>query len=202
MDEEKKGYGLLDYVVTLVLVVLNLAAFALEGMVGSSEDAGTLLRLGAWYTPFVCQGQYFRFVSSMFLHIGINHLSNNMLSLAVLGHFLEPRIGHLRLFFIFMAGGMLGNLTDLVWDLATGDNAVSAGASGGICALLGAITWLVLFRREKVRELTLPRLGLALVCLVVGSLAEPNVDVVAHIGGFVGGFAVCALSFAGDKGIV
>ncbi len=193
---------LLSCQVTLLLLVMNLACFVLEELLGSSEDGQTLIFMGAFYTPLVQVGQFYRIISCMFLHIGISHLMNNMIALVALGSYLESKIGHLRFLFIYLLGGIAGNLTDYVLDILSGTYAVSAGASGGLYALFGALVFLVLFRRSLVREISLMRLVLALVCLAVGTMSEPNVDVAAHAGGFVGGFVVCALSFFGDKRIV
>ena len=202
MDEGNRTDQLLACRITAVLVAVNLACFALEEIIGSSGDTGTLLSMGAWCMPLVQAGQYYRFLTSMCLHAGIKHLMSNMISLTVLGHFLEVKIGHLRFGLIYFLGGFAGNLADLIQDSFTGEDVVSVGASGGIYALFGALAFLVLFRRHMVKEISLLRLLLALACLASGTLGEPGVDVMAHAGGFVGGFVVCALLFFRDKGIV
>ena len=184
------------YAVTLFLIAANVACFVLELVRGGSEDGQMLLMLGAAYAPYIMEGELYRLLCSMFLHFGITHLGNNMIALWALGSYLEPKVGHIRLFVIYLLGGLAGNLASFAWELFTGDFAVSVGASGGVFALFGCVLSLFLFRREYVRELSLVRMLLALGFLVAGSF-EADINVAAHIGGLAGGWlagTVCLAS--------
>ena len=177
--------------VTVILIIANVLCFAGEMLLGGSEDAQILLEMGASYFPLVADGEVYRLFTCMFLHFGITHLMNNMIALGALGSFLEPKAGHVRFLLTYLIGG--------IW--LTREYTVSVGASGGVFALFGCLLFLFLFRRNTVRELSFVRMVLALICLFAGSF-EANVDMMAHLGGFVGGFAVTALKSPANKGIV
>ena len=71
--------------VTVVLILINFLVFAVVEFTGGSEDTMHMLQCGAAYTPSIIQGEYYRIFTSMFLHFGMQHLTNNMLVLFVLG---------------------------------------------------------------------------------------------------------------------
>lgn len=178
--------------VTVLLIAANVLCFVAEILHGGSENTQTLLDMGASFLPLIAGGEYYRLFTCMFLHFGITHLMNNMIALGALGSFLEPKVGNIRLLLVYLIGGVFGNVVSVGWDWLTGDYAVSVGASGGVFALFGCVFYLFLFQREKVRELSLVRMVLALGFLFAGSF-EAGVDAVAHLGGLVGGFLVSAL---------
>ena len=175
--------------VTVILIIANVLCFAGEMLLGGSEDAQILLEMGASYFPLVADGEVYRLFTCMFLHFGITHLMNNMIALGALGSFLEPKAGHVRFLLTYLIGGIFGNVLSTGWEWLTGEYTVSVGASGGVFALFGCLLFLFLFRRNTVRELSFVRMVLALICLFAGSF-EANVDMMAHLGGFAGGFAV------------
>ena len=103
-----------------------------------------MLQCGAAYTPAIMQGEYYRIFTSMFLHFGPQHLGNNMLVLFVLGGRLERTVGKLKYLLIYLLGGMGGNLLCLFLELDSADFAVSAGASGAVFAVMGAMIYAVI----------------------------------------------------------
>ena len=163
-------------IVTYVLIGLNAAAFLLSEVMGGSQDQGVMLKLGAAYTPYILDGQIWRLFTSMFLHFGITHLTSNMIVM----------LGHLRFLLLYLVGGLFGNVCSVIADVAGGSESVSAGASGAVFALLGAIVILYLFRRDIFRiPVTRVIFGLAL-ALLPGFYTE-GIDLVAHVGGLVAG---------------
>ena len=82
-------------VVNWCLIALNIVFFLFLETVGSSEDADTMLRYGAEFTPYVIEGkEYWRLLTSMFMHFGIDHIANNMIVLFMIGDNLERALGH------------------------------------------------------------------------------------------------------------
>ena len=97
--------------VTAGLIFLNILAFVIVEITGSSQNTMHMLDWGAAYTPMIVQGgEYYRLFTCMFLHFGIEHLLNNMLVLFVLGSRLEQAIGKIRFLLIYLLGGLLGNV--------------------------------------------------------------------------------------------
>ena len=130
--------------VTVSLILINILVFLAVELTGGSEDTMHMLQCGAGYTPAIIQGEYYRIFTSMFLHFGPQHLGNNMLVLFVLGGRLERTVGKPKYLLIYLLGGMGGNLLCIFLELDSGDFAVSAGASGAVFAVMGAMIYAVI----------------------------------------------------------
>ena len=173
-------------IVTYVLVGLNAAAFLVSEVMGGSQDQEIMLKLGAAYTPYILDGQIWRLLTSMFLHFGITHLTSNMIVLAALGENLEKMLGHVRYLVLYLIGGLCGNVCSVIADLASGSSSVSAGASGAVFALLGAIVILYLFRRDIFR-IPVSRVIFGLALALLPGVYNEGIDLIAHVGGLVAG---------------
>ena len=129
-----------EAVCTVGLIVVNIAVFLILSLFGDTENAYFMLEHGAMYDPAIIEGhEYYRILTSMFLHFGIQHLLNNMVLLGALGWNLELEIGRVRFLIIYFGSGIMGNLLSLFWDVSRGESVVSAGASGAIFGLMGAL---------------------------------------------------------------
>ena len=126
----------------------------------------------------------------MFLHFGISHLFNNMLLLLFVGDYLEKTVGKPVYLAVYMLGGLAGNLCSYRYEIAQGRAVVSAGASGAIFAVLGAIVVLLILNKGRLEDLSLRRVCLMVVLTLLVGIQSSNVDNYAHIGGFIGGMAV------------
>ncbi len=179
--------------VNLAIVGINILIYILPGFFGESAR-DLLLREGAAYTPLIVwAGQYYRLFTSMFLHFSVSHLLNNMFILFFLGDELERFAGKLRYLVIYLGGGLIGNLVSMAWDLHTGEAAMSAGASGAIFAVIGALVAMVLLNRGRVPHYTQRRMFLMAALCVLQGLTSAGVDNAAHIGGIAGGFLLALL---------
>ena len=135
--------------VTAGLILLNILVFLIVEFTGSSQNTMHMLDCGAAFTPMIIQvGEYYRLFTCMFLHFGIEHLLNNMLVLFVLGSRLEQAIGKIKFLLIYLIGGVLGNVISLLIELRTQDFAVSAGASGAVFAVMGAMIYIVIRNKD------------------------------------------------------
>lgn len=189
-----------EAVCTVGLIVVNVAVFMIMTMFGDTEDAVFMLQHGAMYEPFVIeQHEYYRMFTCLFLHFGIDHLLNNMVMLGALGWNLEQEIGRVRFLVIYFVSGIAGNILSLFYDLSTGNPAVSAGASGAIFGLMGALLYVVILNRGRLGRLS----GRGMLIMVALSLyfgfASSGVDNLAHIGGLVSGFILAALLYRKKK---
>ena len=129
----------LSSMVTAVLILINCAVFLLETLAGGSTKTEVALKFGAQYEPLIRQGQYYRLFTAMFLHFGLAHLANNMICMLFIGDMVETAVGPVRYLVVCLGGGLLGNLCSMWWELRTGRFAFSAGASGCVFALIGAM---------------------------------------------------------------
>ena len=115
----------------LLMVVINIVVFIVLEIMGSTTDTLFMVRHGAMYEPLVTQqGEYYRLFTCMFLHFGVQHLFYNMLLLIFVGDMLEKVAGKVRYLFIYLGGGLMGNVLSMAVAERTGNFAVSAGASG------------------------------------------------------------------------
>ena len=174
---------------TWLLLTANAAWWLVAELLGSTRDPASLLDFGANHGPLVAGGEYWRLLSSVFLHIGIMHLMLNSLGLLIYGMLLERAFGSLRFVLIYVAAGLAGSTASFV----ANPMAISAGASGAIFGLLGALAACFLTGRgPQGRGSRRDAVGIAI--LVAISLAygfvTPGIDNWAHIGGLAMGFAL------------
>ena len=178
----------------LVIVLINCLVFLVLSILGDPGNGSFMLQYGADYAPFVLEkGEYFRLFTSMFLHFSLQHLAYNMLMLIFMGDILEKHVGKLRYLAIYLGGGLAGNLLSVFWAWHTQSYAISAGASGAIFAVTGALLFYVLFRKNRIPELSGKRLVLLIVLNVLEGITAQGIDNLAHIGGLAGGFLLTAL---------
>ena len=194
MEELKKE--LRKEPVTAVLLLLNIIIFLITDFTGGTDNTIHMLECGAAYPPFILEnGEYYRLFTSMFLHFSIEHLANNMLVLFVLGQRLEPVIGKIRFLLIYFLGGIGGNLISLAFDIKGGNYAVSAGASGAVFAVMGAMIWVVIRNRGRLQDLsTRQMLVMAAFSLYFG-FASSGVDNAAHVGGMLCGILLAVFLY-------
>lgn len=179
----------------LLMVAVNIAVFVVLTFMGNTEDALFMFNHGACYTPSVQSGEYYRLFTSMFLHFGLYHIVNNMVCLIFLGDYLETIVGPVKYLIIYLAGGLAGNLLSMAIETQTGHYAVSAGASGAIFAVVGALLYIVLRNRGRVGAMTVHRMGIMVVLSVLQGFTDVGTDNAAHIGGLLGGFVLAVLLY-------
>ena len=140
---------------TVLLVLVNVIVFLVLSMQGMTEDAEFLLRHGAMYVPYVAEGgEVYRLFTCMFLHFGFEHLMNNMIVLLIVGWNLEQTVGKIKYLIIYMASGLCGNIISAIWDISAGEYAVSAGASGAVFGLIGALLYVAIRNRGNIGEIS------------------------------------------------
>lgn len=125
-------------------------------------------------------GEWYRLVTAGFLHFGILHLGVNMWSLWILGRAAEQYAGRLKFGVIYGVSLLAGSLGSLVLE----PTALSAGASGAIFGLLGAL--FLMFRAEGVPFSQSPLLNVLILNVII-TFVGSNISIGAHLGGLVGG---------------
>lgn len=181
-------------VCTIGLIVINVGIFLVFMLLGRSEDTMFMMEHGAMYEPYVVEGhEYYRIVTSMFLHFGMNHLMNNMVMLGALGWNLEIETGKIRFLLIYFLSGIGGNVCSLLMNQFLGRNVVSAGASGAVFGLMGALVFVVIRNKGRVGRLNRRGILLMVVLSLYFGMTSTGVDNMAHIGGLVCGFLLEAI---------
>jgi len=160
--------------VTAGLLVANVVMHVLV-----QQDPWLLARFGNRRTAIVA-GQYYRLLTTAFVHVSWTHLAVNCLSLAFLGMLVESILGRARFITLYLLCALGGSVATLVAGPSS-----TAGASGAVFGVMGA-AWILLRRRGLD---TGPLVGVIAVNLLV-SLAMPQIDWVAHVGGLVTGIVI------------
>lgn len=182
--------------VTAGLILLNILVFLAVEFTGSSQNTMHMLDCGAAYTPMIVQGgEYYRLFTCMFLHFGIEHLLNNMLVLFVLGSRLERVIGKIKFLLIYLLGGVLGNVISLYLELHAQNFAVSAGASGAVFAVMGAMIYIVIRNKGRLGDLSMRQILIMAAFSLYFGFASTGVDNTAHVAGMVSGFLLAVLLY-------
>ena len=175
--------------VTLALIAVNVVVFLLTAASGAGVATGngrsSVYDHFALIPALVAHGDWYRLVSSMFLHYGILHIGFNMWALYVIGTPLEGMLGRSRFAALYFLSGIGGGILSF----STGQVLTpAAGASGAIFGIFGA--FFVILRRRNLE--TGGILGLIVVNLVL-SFTFANIDWRGHVGGLVTGAAVGAV---------
>jgi len=177
-------------VVTYVLLVGIGIAFLLELLLGGSTNTRTLYLMGAQVNSEIANGDYWRLLTAMFLHIGPMHLAFNAFALYSLGADLERYYGSVRFALIYFLSGLIGGVLYFVIGPL---NVLSAGASGAIFGLIGAELAYIVTNRKLFGSMGRQRLTnlvfLLGVNLVLGFTVS-GINNIVHIGGFLGGLGL------------
>ncbi|MCI5868165.1 MAG: rhomboid family intramembrane serine protease [Dorea sp.] len=181
---------------TVILVAINVVVFLLLSLKGMTEDGMFLLQHGAMYVPYITEkGEYYRIFTSMFLHFGFDHLLNNMVVLAAVGWNLEYELGGLKFLILYLLSGLGGNVLSAWWDIRMGEYAISAGASGAIFGVIGALLYVAIRNKGRIGDIS----GRGILFMIALSLyygfSSGGVDNMAHIGGLAAGFVLSVLLY-------
>ena len=178
------------------LIVVNFVVLIMMARQSDSLFMPTpevLLKFGAKDLPALVHGEYWRFFTPIFVHIGLLHFFFNSMGLYYVGYHLETILGAGWFFAIYLVAGILGNISSATFSVA-----VSAGASGALFGLLGAGFTLERLVRDKIQRLTgrRPRqtvyASMVVINLIFGFLV-PGIDNAAHLGGMVAGIVVALI---------
>lgn len=199
LGEESQAVKYFIPLLTYVLIGMNLTYFILMVLAGlhlfpnpveGSIDQRVLIDFGAKVNSLIQAGEVWRLLTSTFIHIGIVHLTFNLYALWALGPLTEESMGHRRFLLIYILSGLGGSVSSFIFSPV-----LSAGASGAIFGLLGAL----LYYSYKRPALWKTGLGMNLVVVILVNLGfgfvQPGIDNFAHLGGLITGATSCVLLF-------
>ncbi|MDA1257318.1 MAG: rhomboid family intramembrane serine protease [Chloroflexi bacterium] len=167
------------------VLAINVVYFLVLEAAGGSESVEVLIDYGAKYGPGIADGEYWRLILPVFMHIGAFHLIANSIGLLVFGGIVERSYGWRAFLAIYLTAGVAGNVASY----AAGPT-VGAGASGAIFGMLGAFAVYLYFNRTLLGSSARGSLGgLAFIIAInIGfGLTTTGVDNWAHFGGLVAG---------------
>lgn len=180
--------------VTNQIVALNVAMFVLMGCLGAgwlqTASMQPYFDFGANNGAATTDGEWWRLLTSMLVHYGIMHLFFNMWALFQAGHFVEKLLGRWPYALTYLGAGLAGGFASIAWH---GDKSWSAGASGAVFGVYGAIFGYMLRQKTALpasiyQSLLKSTLTFAGYNILFG-VAQRGVDNAAHVGGMLGGIA-------------
>ena len=168
--------SLLIGIITILIILMYLLG-------NGATDIKTLYNFGA----LVKDGNPLRLFTSIFLHIGILHYLMNVWALKLLGEQVEKFYGHIKVLLIFIYSGVVGNLLSLI---LMDSNVISAGASGAIFGLMGAILYFAINQRTYMGEALKKEILPVIIINILLGFMVTGINMYAHIGGLIGGMLI------------
>jgi rhomboid protease GluP len=182
--------------ITPVLIGLNVLVFVAMGLAGVGwfePDPEQMVAWGADFWPLTTGGEWWRLLTSAFLHFGVIHLAMNMWALGSAGVMVEKLYGNVFYLAIYLFGAVASGLAATWWDAG----AISAGASGAVFAVYGALLAYLLFQPDSFPKSAAHSL-LSSTLVFVGynvfyGLSHAGISNSAHLGGLASGFLLGAI---------
>ena len=181
-----------DYA-TKALVAANILVFGAAGLAGAGFFVPNVQVLQAWGTnfgPLTTDGQWWRLVTSLFLHFGVFHLALNMWALYVGGRLAERLFGSSAFALLYFAAGIGGSLSSLLWNPAVN----SAGASGAIFGVYGAMLAFFLRKHSAIPASIMSQQRWSGITFIgfnlMNGFSHAGIDNAAHVGGLSVGFVM------------
>ncbi|MCD6508271.1 rhomboid family intramembrane serine protease [Candidatus Poribacteria bacterium] len=175
--------------ITIWIIAINFLIWLAMTGAGGSTKAPVLIKFGAQINSLILKGEYWRLITSMFLHIGLPHFLFNSFFFFMFGRIPELLYGRMRFLAIYILSGYIGNLLFL----AFGDPyAISAGASGAIFGILGANIPLRYYLRKNLILTSRFRylVGIGYVIFIFLRSIGEGVNILAHLGGLISGVTI------------
>lgn len=168
------------------IVLINVIAFIVSAITGD-----LLYNIGDLFTPDVLfKKEYYRIISSMFLHANLEHIFSNMLILFFVGKVVEKTMGTIRFLIIYLMAGICGNITSILLEVQTKHFFHSVGASGAVFGIMGALLFLVAAHRGNFKDMNIRSVVFMVLFSLYSGFRADHINNAAHVGGLIAGF-VC-----------
>ncbi len=185
---------IIDINILLFIIMVLSGPDIAQNLFGPNTD--TVLRWGGNFRALTLNGEWWRLLTCMFLHIGLMHLLLNMYAFMYIGFLLEPLLGKWRFALAYVLTGFVSSMTSIFWH----DQVVSAGASGAIFGMYGVFLALITTNviHANARKPLLSSMAIFIGYNLLFGL-KGNIDNSAHIGGLLSGFVIGYIFYPGLK---
>ena len=190
---------------TIGLIVINVLVFFITEFIGDTENSAFMEQCGAmsWRLLFE-EHQFYRLITCVFLHFGIEHLFNNMITLAVIGNEVEHILGHAKFIIIYLLSGIGASFISAVYNMNVNHDLyiISAGASGAIFGILGSLLVTSLLYHNIRTRITPANIIIIAVLSIFNGYMNYGIDNMAHIGGLLFGIIITFVSCLYNKSVI
>lgn len=136
----------------------------------------------AAYHEYIANGEWWRLITSLFVHVDLQHFLSNSICLFVLGSSIEKQLGRFSFIIIFFLSGILGNIFSY---LIMPHEYIHAGASGGIFGLLGAQLFLLYSRYRSSNPKDIAIFSIMICILLLFTFFNPSANPISHLTGLI-----------------
>ena len=180
--------------VTSIIILIN-TFMLLVTLATGGFNVTNLVNLGALWAPLVNAGDYYRIITSMFLHGSIIHfIANIIIGLYVLSSALERLIGSKKFLVVYLLGGIGSGLL-----VTFTSNNVTIGASGAIFAALGALLYITIYRKDLMSNQEIQSIRSLVIINIIFTFLGSNISIAGHLGGITTGFILSYLLIQRNK---
>lgn len=143
----------------------------------------------------IAEGQYWRLVTPIFLHVGFAHVLFNSFWTVLFAPALERILGKWKFIIAYLGTGIIGNIATFY--LFNDPNMISFGASGAIFGLFGIYVYMVWFRKDLMDRPSSQIVIMIVIFSIIATFFTPHVNILAHLFGFIGGLLLAPPLLAG-----
>lgn len=185
------------YPIVAGLVIIHIVLWLLIDLL-QLQIGSFLYQWGVGSNFLIDQGQYWRLLTPVFLHSGIMHMLFNSFALVLFGPALEQMLGKVKFLTAYFGAGIAGNLATYAFGPSDIWN-VHLGASGAIYGLFGMYVFMIAFRKHLIDPGSTQVVMIIFIIGLIMTFVRPNINIYAHIFGFIGGFAIAPLVLANAR---
>jgi rhomboid protease GluP len=189
VNEEKAVFTDRKPIFTYCFLLIQAVMFIWLELHGGSTNTSTLIKYGAKVNPLIYEGEWWRFITPVFLHIGFLHLAMNSLALYYLGIAVEKIYGSIRFVFIYLFAGITGFIASFLFSTN-----LSAGASGAIFGCFGALLYFGVIKPKLFARTMGRNVIFVLILNLALGFSTTGIDNAGHIGGLIGGFLAAGIA--------
>lgn len=179
--------------ITYIIIFITISIFLYEFLTYSSTTTTqAIFNTGGIYGQFVqnnLTANWYRFITPIFVHIGIDHLISNMVMLLLIGPELESILGSLKFMILYLSSGIIGNIACCYLAPTT----LSAGASTSLYGLLGAMVYFYFFSNNNILKQLSSKYIALIIINIIYTFTNSTISVEGHLGGLLSGFLITIL---------